>query len=346
MKDQSNIDEIFKEAFDQFEVDPGSNVWTTIQAGISSSAAAASSASSASASATTASASWITTAIVGLAISAAAVGGYYLFNQHGEAKVNEAISQKNAQDAENKIEKKTNNTKSESTDVVATKRKELGKSKEKVALEKNETIQASRSNEKQEGENNSTANKNQSEEKTALLDTISNSSHNSNNALKSTSEESNNSVDAVNSEESSSQLNAEGKTPKESTQNDELSIKDKTNSSEENEFIDPLDNKNDKVDVVDVKFPNAFSPNQDGTNDIFEIRHDQSSGLNQIQEARMIIKDNTGKTVAIWNGVNEGWDGSISDGSNAPSGIYVYQFSYSVNGIPIDPATGLITLSR
>lgn len=344
MKEQRNIDEVFKEAFDRFEVDPGSDAWASIQAGIDSGGAAASSASSAASSATTASVSWITTAIVGLAISAAAIGGYYLFNQHGEAKLNKAITQKNNQRAENKVDKKNQQPTSESIEAAALENEKLKESKEKVELENRKVFQANETTENHNKDKKVISNKN--DLKLTSIDTISNGSYKSNNANISAKEGADNLTEGANTEETSSFQKAadKGEIPSENVQNISTS-KDKTNGSEENEFYTPLEEEDNIVDVH-VEFPNTFTPNQDGTNDIFEITNGLSKGLSHIQEARMIIQDHTGKTVAIWSGINGGWDGTLSNGSNAPSGKYFYQFFYSVNNTPQQPLKGLLTLSR
>jgi gliding motility-associated-like protein len=69
--------------------------------------------------------------------------------------------------------------------------------------------------------------------------------------------------------------------------------------------------------------PNAFSPNNDGTNDVFHI-----NGAN-IAEFTMAIFDRWGQKVyeTKATNLNEGWNGLYPDGKTAELGVYVYQIS-------------------
>lgn len=66
-----------------------------------------------------------------------------------------------------------------------------------------------------------------------------------------------------------------------------------------------------------IFFPNAFSPNGDGLNDVFK-----PEGL-FISTYQMTIYNRLGKIMFISNNVEEGWDGNLN-GSPAPQDAYVY----------------------
>ena len=82
-----------------------------------------------------------------------------------------------------------------------------------------------------------------------------------------------------------------------------------------------------EVDVVicgepEVFIPNAFSPNNDGINDIFLPI---SSCLYEVFQLQ--IFDRWGNMVFASTNVNIGWDGTYK-GNKLPQGAYSYQFKY------------------
>lgn len=91
MKEENNIESLFKDSFKDFEVDAGPQVWSNIQSGINSASAAYGSA--AASSAASSSASWMSTLIVGLGITGLTVGGYFFFaDQAGKTQENASQS--------------------------------------------------------------------------------------------------------------------------------------------------------------------------------------------------------------------------------------------------------------
>jgi len=82
-----------------------------------------------------------------------------------------------------------------------------------------------------------------------------------------------------------------------------------------------------------VYFPNAFTPNGDGINDVFQaIGHD-------LTEAEFTVFDRWGAAMFNSMNMNDGWDGSMMDGNPAPTGVYVIK--YSVNGVRLLKTVGL-----
>lgn len=64
--------------------------------------------------------------------------------------------------------------------------------------------------------------------------------------------------------------------------------------------------------------PNAFTPNNDGNNDIFLIKG------NNISEFEMKIYDRWGKEIFLSKNINDGWDGTVK-GKSAVEGVYMYR---------------------
>jgi gliding motility-associated-like protein len=75
--------------------------------------------------------------------------------------------------------------------------------------------------------------------------------------------------------------------------------------------------KNAKCDETDVYLPNAFSPNNDGNNDIFRLRS------NFIDEMELIIYNRWGQEVFRTKDDQEGWDGTYK-GDELPPDSYAY----------------------
>jgi len=90
-----------------------------------------------------------------------------------------------------------------------------------------------------------------------------------------------------------------------------------------------------------VYIPVIFTPNRDGLNDVF-MPEIQFVDANDFQ---MCIYDRWGKQVLIVENPAEGWDGSYN-GSDAPSGAYVYHLKYRNSKGSFFEKLGSITLYR
>ena len=75
-----------------------------------------------------------------------------------------------------------------------------------------------------------------------------------------------------------------------------------------------------KCDETDVFIPNAFTPNNDGNNDIFRVRS------NFIDELELIIYNRWGQEVFRTTDKNGGWDGTFNGQELAPD-AYAYYLS-------------------
>ena len=77
--------------------------------------------------------------------------------------------------------------------------------------------------------------------------------------------------------------------------------------------------------IVTYHMPNAFTPNADGTNDVF-IGKGITSGMNEFQ---MLVFNRWGEIVFESNDPFIGWNGQKNNvGKHSQSGVYVYKMSY------------------
>ncbi|HEY4289227.1 MAG TPA: gliding motility-associated C-terminal domain-containing protein [Puia sp.] len=76
------------------------------------------------------------------------------------------------------------------------------------------------------------------------------------------------------------------------------------------------------IRTVVIVMPNAFTPNQDGQNDIFKVKYPDV-----IKTIKMKIFDRWGRMVFASEDALRGWDGNLA-GRPEPAGTYVYQIHY------------------
>ncbi len=95
--------------------------------------------------------------------------------------------------------------------------------------------------------------------------------------------------------------------------------------------------------IVDLIFPNAFTPDGDDTNDIFR-------GVGQvslISYYELLIFDRWGKIVFKTNDPLEGWNGKMNNsGQQLPMGVYTYLSRYDVPRSERQERRGIATLLR
>ena len=71
------------------------------------------------------------------------------------------------------------------------------------------------------------------------------------------------------------------------------------------------------ISESEINFPNAFSPNGDGINDVYKAK----KGFKSIVEFRAIIFNRWGQKLFEWTDPNEGWDGTFN-GKPVAQGVY------------------------
>lgn len=67
-----------------------------------------------------------------------------------------------------------------------------------------------------------------------------------------------------------------------------------------------------------ILIPNVFTPNGDGSNDLFKV-----DGVN-LESVEGVIFNRWGQEMFSWNSVNGGWDGRTTAGTEVPDGTYFY----------------------
>jgi gliding motility-associated-like protein len=99
----------------------------------------------------------------------------------------------------------------------------------------------------------------------------------------------------------------------------------------------------DVVPVTAVHMPNAFTPNNDGLNDVFK-----PVGITQgIRDYQLSIWNRWGSSIFTSNQVDVGWNGEINNaGELVPGGVYIYQVSYKKPRGEIVNLEGHLTLIR
>ncbi len=84
--------------------------------------------------------------------------------------------------------------------------------------------------------------------------------------------------------------------------------------------VNCLDEYETNLEVVPFFVPNAFTPNNDGKNDVF---FDGTPVLN-VNSYDMLVFNRWGQMIYATDSFFRPWDGTLSDGSLAPEGLYTY----------------------
>jgi gliding motility-associated-like protein len=101
-----------------------------------------------------------------------------------------------------------------------------------------------------------------------------------------------------------------------------------------NGCVDSLTRQITVNSIVNFYVPNAFSPNDDGINDLFEIYY-----VGPLQDYKLTIFDRWGGTIFSSKNGSEFWNGDLPDGDKADVGVYTYLLEYNYAGI--DPENNL-----
>jgi gliding motility-associated-like protein len=88
-----------------------------------------------------------------------------------------------------------------------------------------------------------------------------------------------------------------------------------------------------------VWFPDAFSPDEDGVNDVF------MGYANDVSEYDLIIFNRMGQIVFETKDISKGWDGLV-DGVPSQIGVYGYTVSYKFDGVDSVRKRDIFTLIR
>jgi gliding motility-associated-like protein len=96
---------------------------------------------------------------------------------------------------------------------------------------------------------------------------------------------------------------------------------------------------NTKVCIYEISIPNAFSPNQDGKNDVFKPHI-----IGRLDNFELLIYNRWGQLVFRTNSAAIGWDGTINGTTN--TGTYVWLCKYKFVNEPVKTARGTVTVIK
>lgn len=108
--------------------------------------------------------------------------------------------------------------------------------------------------------------------------------------------------------------------------------------------------KKDSINVIiqnceecGLFIPSAFTPNDDGLNDLFKTRP-QCPAIG-LQNFSLSVYNRWGQLVFMTNDINKGWDGKYKN-KGLDQGVYVYLVDYSFKQNKFHHQKGAITLVR
>lgn len=96
---------------------------------------------------------------------------------------------------------------------------------------------------------------------------------------------------------------------------------------------------NTKVCIYVISIPNAFTPNQDGKNDIFRPHI-----TGRLENFELLIYNRWGQSVFRTNSAVTGWNGTINGTVN--TGVYVWLCKYKFVNEPVKTARGTVTVIK
>jgi len=322
----NNIEELFKNKLRNLEADPGANAWASVQSGISSGAASGTAAATAG--------SWTSTAIVGAMITILAVGGFYFFKNEKEKKVNpvkqptevtlvpsekipntttKADTEAKSSGLQHNIESEGKVTKEQGSVNSASEKSQSTPPKQRV-----KTSEAAEANNAETVVNEKTIDEILAEHQQFMDEQAANSSQ----------------MEAGHAEEQSKKQLEKVQVAKETTppsQKSSTDVNQQVNTKEEQKLI-----------ANQVVFPNYVTADFDGMNDEFKMTLEKSIAIDNLQ---VNILNNSGTVVGVYNGVYNGWNGKLLNGSFAPNFVYFYQAIIYLDGEQI-PKLGSFKLSR
>ena len=101
-------------------------------------------------------------------------------------------------------------------------------------------------------------------------------------------------------------------------------------------FIDP----SEPTDIK-IYLPNAFSPDGDGLNDVFQAK----TSFQNIGSFTMSVYNRWGELVFESSDISLGWDG-MHEGKACPMGTYVYSLEYGTKEAFTNRKTGVVVLLK
>ncbi|MFT5748786.1 MAG: gliding motility-associated-like protein, partial [Ancylomarina sp.] len=90
-----------------------------------------------------------------------------------------------------------------------------------------------------------------------------------------------------------------------------------------------------------IEIPKAFTPNQDGYNDYWDILR-----IEYIQRLRIVIYDRLGSVVYKFSGTGNEYKGNAWTGKNNKSNVPIGTYYYAIEADDSKPLTGSVTIAR
>lgn len=87
-------------------------------------------------------------------------------------------------------------------------------------------------------------------------------------------------------------------------------------------------------------YPNAFTPNGDGNNDVFYVKGEG------ITELEVLVFDRWGRFITSWNNLDQGWDGIVPGKGYAQEGVYTFVVKAMTNNGEQIEHGGTVTLLK
>lgn len=301
----NNIDKIFKDAFDGFEANVDSSVWTNVQNAIGGGASGTADATPKIDSSTVASGG-MKALVAKIAIGVAVVGtvgtvGYFIADNINNS--DESIS-------EHVVEEGIVEDNKENTEYTAIIEKSIENESATAITNQGFTD----TNDEDQVENTQTSssaeetNSNSGEEESVISQFNVNSNQDQKSADPSTDESS------TNEEENSTTDATTDKVVKQET-TVEKAVEEPKEVKTPAVVTKPKEEPKTKEAQVDV-IPNVITPNGDGKNDIIKI-----SGVN-LEKIEIVIMDKTGKPVNRIQSIEDEWNGKDQNGYDLIPGIY------------------------
>ncbi|GAB4253391.1 MAG: hypothetical protein Kow0079_08950 [Vicingaceae bacterium] len=301
MKDFDNIEDLFKESFENFEADVDPNLWNNIQAKIGQSSVPNNPSGNASNTLTTAATKTLATKlIVGIAIGGAMVFGGYQILKNNQPKndvqqqpiadqapvTNEKIeitgtSEKLDNNEQNTLEKTTEHNEPKTQKINSN--PSTNENSSSTNLENTATASS----------NNGNTNENNVPEEVTVVSETQNINNNTNKQdIKNTSSASTNEIEVENHETATQSVNTNPVSENNETTNNQ-----------------PVTSSTSSLDVL----PNVITPNADGKNDILRI-----TGKN-LKEIHAQVYDLKGNLIYKWDEIFGFWDGKTMDEQELPN---------------------------
>ncbi len=329
MKKGNNIEELFKDAFDQFEVDPGDQLWGKIQGEIPS-AGTSSAAGQAASTASKVGSGWLTTAVVGGAIAVTSIAGYYYFEKKAEAR-------KTSEEVQPLVEEETAPSNQSSTlplEVAKEEKEDLDSDQLKSeTLPKEEKAELSKDQTERPEKETKIAQKELHNEKEQISseENLNNESEVGENDL-STSSDPDSELSSEDAEVASSTAAGTAADKPVTSTSKGPSNKSFGKDKDHDNNLDPDDpSVDDKVEeevdakqiaIEEYKIQNVITPNGDGITDIFKIEPSDLESLGVTAIKVQIFNAATNGLVYEYNDIYGSWDGRNMSGNKVSPGAY------------------------